>query len=78
MQVQEKKVKRISEMNVDPSQTVGNGHNISSSNAASPRVYLPNGVCSEVPYKNLSHNINFPPGGFPTLHLPVVVVLSPS
>lgn len=70
--VQEKKVKRISEMNVDPSQAAGNG-NISSSNTASPRVYLPNGACSEVPYKNLSHDINFPPGGFPTLRLPVVV-----
>ncbi|KAI0494197.1 hypothetical protein KFK09_024328 [Dendrobium nobile] len=70
--VQEKKVKRISEMNVDPSQAAGNG-NISSSNTSSPRVYLPNGACSEVPYKNLSHDINIPPGGFPTLRLPVVV-----
>ncbi|KAG0499870.1 hypothetical protein HPP92_004561 [Vanilla planifolia] len=69
--VQEKKVKRISEMNVDPSHAAVNG-NIPSSNTGSPRVCLPNGWCSERPYKYLSNDFNFPPGGFPSLHLPVV------
>ncbi|KAG1367856.1 Serine/threonine protein phosphatase 2A 55 kDa regulatory subunit B beta isoform [Cocos nucifera] len=66
--VQEKKVKRISEMNLDPSQAAANG-SIASSSTASPRVCLPNGGCS---YNYMSHNLSFPPGGFPSLHLPVV------
>ncbi|PKA66675.1 Serine/threonine protein phosphatase 2A 55 kDa regulatory subunit B beta isoform [Apostasia shenzhenica] len=68
--VQEKKVKRISEMNVDPSQSAGNC--ITSSSTASPRAHLPNGGCLEGSYKLLSGDFNFPPGGFPSLHLPVV------
>ncbi|KAK8931296.1 Serine/threonine protein phosphatase 2A 55 kDa regulatory subunit B beta isoform [Platanthera zijinensis] len=67
--VQEKKVKKISEMNVDPSQAARNGP---SSSTSCPRVFLPNGGCSGGPYNNLSYEFNFPPGGFPTLRLPVV------
>ncbi|KAI0515500.1 hypothetical protein KFK09_008165 [Dendrobium nobile] len=70
--VQEKKVKKVSEMNVDSSQASANG-NIPSSCSASPRPCLPNGGCSERPYKYLSSDFKFPPGGFPTLRLPVVV-----
>nr|XP_029121038.1 serine/threonine protein phosphatase 2A 55 kDa regulatory subunit B beta isoform isoform X2 [Elaeis guineensis] len=66
--VQEKKVKRISEMNLDPSQAAANG-NIASSSTASPGVCLPNGGCS---YNHMSNEFSFPPGGFPSLHLPVV------
>ncbi|XP_072983417.1 serine/threonine protein phosphatase 2A 55 kDa regulatory subunit B beta isoform-like isoform X2 [Typha latifolia] len=69
--VQEKKVKQITTMNADASQTVGNG-SIASSSAISPRVYLPNGGCSERPDNYLSNDFSFPPGGFPSLHLPVV------
>ncbi|XP_020581915.1 serine/threonine protein phosphatase 2A 55 kDa regulatory subunit B beta isoform-like isoform X1 [Phalaenopsis equestris] len=69
--VQEKKVKRVSEMNVNPAQASANG-NIPSSCFSSPRACLPNGGCSESPYKYLSNDFKFPPGGFPTLRLPVV------
>lgn len=70
--VQEKKVKRISEMNVDSLQTAGNG-SVASSSTASPRASLPNGGYSERPYSYLSNDASFPPGGFPSLRLPVVV-----
>ncbi|XP_008793192.1 serine/threonine protein phosphatase 2A 55 kDa regulatory subunit B beta isoform-like isoform X2 [Phoenix dactylifera] len=70
--VQEKKVKRISEMNMDDSQVVGNG-SVASSSATSPRAYLPNGGCSERPHNYPSSDFSFPPGGFPSLHLPVVM-----
>ncbi|XP_010915316.2 serine/threonine protein phosphatase 2A 55 kDa regulatory subunit B beta isoform isoform X1 [Elaeis guineensis] len=70
--VQEKKVKRISEMHMDASQPLGNG-SIASSSSASSRVFLPNGGCSESPCSYLSSDFSFPPGGFPSLHLPVVV-----
>ncbi|CAL9090557.1 unnamed protein product [Musa hybrid cultivar] len=70
--VEEKKVKKISEMNVDALQAVGNG-SISSSSMTSPIGYLPNGGCSERPYGHLSYDLSFPPGGFPSLRLPVVV-----
>ncbi|KAG1330193.1 serine/threonine protein phosphatase 2A 55 kDa regulatory subunit B beta isoform [Cocos nucifera] len=69
--VQEKKVKRISRMNMDDSQAVGNG-SIASSSATSPRAYLPNGGCSERPYTYPSSDFSFPSGGFPLLHLPEV------
>ncbi|XP_038987583.1 serine/threonine protein phosphatase 2A 55 kDa regulatory subunit B beta isoform-like isoform X4 [Phoenix dactylifera] len=67
-EVQEKKVKRISKMNLDPSQAAANG-SIASSSTASPRVCLPNGGCS---YNYMSNDFSFPPGGFPSLRLPAV------
>jgi len=70
-------VKRVSEVNVDPLQSVGNG-SIASPSTSNPRGYLPNGGCSERPYSSLSNDFSFPPGGFPSLRLPVVVVLSPA
>ncbi|KAJ0964602.1 hypothetical protein J5N97_025740 [Dioscorea zingiberensis] len=70
--VQEKKVKRISEMNLDSSLSVGNGC-MASSSTSSPGAYLPNGGCLERPYPSLSNDFSFPPGGFSSLHLPVVV-----
>ncbi|RWW05834.1 hypothetical protein GW17_00030871 [Ensete ventricosum] len=75
VQVQEKKVKKIAEMNVDASQAVQND-NIASSSTISPRGYLPNGGCPERPHGRLNNELSMPPGGFPSLHLPVVVVLS--
>ena len=75
--MEEKKVKKISEMNVDAFQAVGNG-SISSSSMTSPIGYLPNGGCSERPYGHFSYDLSFPPGGFPSLRLPVVVVLYPA
>ncbi|XP_068647255.1 serine/threonine protein phosphatase 2A 55 kDa regulatory subunit B beta isoform-like isoform X1 [Aristolochia californica] len=69
--VQEKKVKRISEMNLDPSQIVGDGNIAGSSAVGSSKTFLPNGGCLERPYN--CNDLSFPPGGIPSLHLPVVV-----
>ncbi|CAN1168759.1 Serine/threonine protein phosphatase 2A 55 kDa regulatory subunit B beta isoform [Linum perenne] len=69
--VQEKKVKKISEMNVEPSKAVGNGSIASSSNSSAPKPYLANGSTDR-----LSNDFAIPAGGFPSLRLPVVVVTS--
>ena len=74
-QVQEKKVKKISEMNLDPSKAVGNGSIASSSNSSSPKRCLANGGSPDRSYNYLGNDFSFPPGGLPSLHLPVVVVL---
>ncbi|KAM1016928.1 hypothetical protein ACFX2I_046473 [Malus domestica] len=71
--VQEKKVKKISEMNVDPSKAVGNGSFASSSNLSSPKTYLANGGCPDRSFSCLSNDISFPPGGIPLLRLPQLV-----
>ncbi|XP_031489618.1 serine/threonine protein phosphatase 2A 55 kDa regulatory subunit B beta isoform isoform X1 [Nymphaea colorata] len=72
--VQEKKVKKICDMNVDPSVPVGNGSLTgSSSSSPSRKMYLPNGGCSEGPYNLLNNDFVFPVGGIPSLRLPVVV-----
>ncbi|XP_006466072.1 serine/threonine protein phosphatase 2A 55 kDa regulatory subunit B beta isoform isoform X2 [Citrus sinensis] len=63
--VQEKKVKKIADMNVDPSKAVGNGNVASSSNNVSPKPYLANGGSP-------SKEFSFPPGGIPSLRLPTV------
>ncbi|CAN1168760.1 Serine/threonine protein phosphatase 2A 55 kDa regulatory subunit B beta isoform [Linum perenne] len=70
-EVQEKKVKKISEMNVEPSKAVGNGSIASSSNSSAPKPYLANGSTDR-----LSNDFAIPAGGFPSLRLPVVVVTS--
>ncbi|KAG6736569.1 hypothetical protein POTOM_060567 [Populus tomentosa] len=72
--VQEKKVKKISEMNVDPSKAIGNGSIASSSNSSIGKQYLANGGDK---YNLPSNDFSIPPGGFPSLRLPVVVVLKP-
>ncbi|KAK4267340.1 hypothetical protein QN277_024132 [Acacia crassicarpa] len=75
--VQEKKVKKISEMNVDPSKAIANGcisSIASSSNSSSPRPsYLANGGSPDKSYSYLTNDFPFPPGGIPSLRLPVVV-----
>ncbi|KAL5755769.1 hypothetical protein ACOSP7_020184 [Xanthoceras sorbifolium] len=71
--VQEKKVKKISDMNMDPSKAVGNGSVASSSNSAIPKSYLANGGCPERSFSYLSNDFSFPPGGIPSLRLPTVV-----
>lgn len=75
-QVQEKKVKKISDMNMDRSQVAGNGVIAGSSVSTAPEVGLPNGRCSDRPYNYSSSDFVFPPGGVPSLRLPVVVVLT--
>lgn len=77
-QVQEKKVKKIAEMNVDPSKTMGNGCIASSSNSNSPRPSLSNGGSPDRSCNYPSNDFSFPPGGIPSLRLPVVVVSCPS
>ncbi|KAJ6704298.1 SERINE/THREONINE-PROTEIN PHOSPHATASE 2A 55 KDA REGULATORY SUBUNIT B [Salix viminalis] len=68
--VQEKKVKKISEMNVDPSKPIGNGGIASSSNSSIGKQYLANGGDK---YDLPRNDFSIPPGGFPSLRLPVVV-----
>ncbi|OAY76474.1 Serine/threonine protein phosphatase 2A 55 kDa regulatory subunit B beta isoform [Ananas comosus] len=70
--VQEKKVKKVCEMNLDSSQASANG-SYTGCNTPSPRACLPNGGCSERPCGYSSGDILFPLGGFPSLRLPVVV-----
>ncbi|KAK3028919.1 hypothetical protein RJ639_039928 [Escallonia herrerae] len=74
--VQEKKVKKISEMNVDPSKAVGNGSFSSSSVSSSPKSSLSNGGYSDRSCTLLNNDFSFPPGGISSLRLPVVVVLN--
>ncbi|KAE8657486.1 Serine/threonine protein phosphatase 2A 55 kDa regulatory subunit B beta isoform [Hibiscus syriacus] len=69
--VQEKKVKKISDMNLDPSKAVGSGSVASSSSSSSPKPCLVNGSSFDGSYNNLSNNF-FPPGGLPSLRLPAV------
>ncbi|KAL6537494.1 Serine/threonine protein phosphatase 2A 55 kDa regulatory subunit B beta isoform [Orobanche minor] len=74
--VQEKKIKKVSDINVDPSKAVGYIGIASSSISSSPKPHLANGVCSVQPYTSLRNDLSFPPGGIPSLRLPVVVVLN--
>ncbi|KAF2301979.1 hypothetical protein GH714_031120 [Hevea brasiliensis] len=71
-EVQEKKVKKISDMNVDPSKAVSNGSVASSSNSNSAKQYLANGGWPEKSYGCPSNDFTFPPGGISSLRLPVV------
>ncbi|XP_058228097.1 serine/threonine protein phosphatase 2A 55 kDa regulatory subunit B beta isoform isoform X2 [Rhododendron vialii] len=70
--VQEKKVKKISEMNVDPSKAVGNGCIPSSSVSSTPRPYAANGGYPDKSYNYLSNDLSFQPGGSQSLRLPMV------
>ncbi|KAE8674141.1 Serine/threonine protein phosphatase 2A 55 kDa regulatory subunit B beta isoform [Hibiscus syriacus] len=70
--VQEKKLKKVSEMNLDPQKTVGNGNMACSSNSNSPIPFLANGGSPDKSYNYLENDFSFPPGGLPSLRLPVV------
>lgn len=67
-------MKKISEINVDSGKAAGNGGIASSSS----KQFLANGDCSDCSYNSLSNDLSFPPGGIPSLRLPVVVVLNSS
>ncbi|TVU07911.1 hypothetical protein EJB05_41288 [Eragrostis curvula] len=71
--VQDKKVKRVSVMNLDTSQSVGSSTTANASTSSS-QAPLPNGGCSEK-LTCLSTDFSFPPGGYPSLRLPVVTSL---
>ncbi|PPD98902.1 hypothetical protein GOBAR_DD04064 [Gossypium barbadense] len=64
--VQEKKVKKVCNMNVDSTKAMGNGPIVGSSISTSSKQYIANGGCT-------SNDFSFPTGGFPSLHLPVAV-----
>ncbi|KAL5698375.1 hypothetical protein ACHQM5_029424 [Ranunculus cassubicifolius] len=67
--VQEKKVKKICDLNVDPTNSVGIGSVSGTSKLTSQNQCLANGGCAERPdYKDLS----FPPEGISSLRLPTV------
>ncbi|PHU00917.1 Serine/threonine protein phosphatase 2A 55 kDa regulatory subunit B beta isoform [Capsicum chinense] len=70
--VQEKKVKKISDMNIDPSKAVANGSVAGSSLCSSPKQCLANGGYGDKAYSSLSNDLSFPPEGIPSLRLPVV------
>ncbi|KAH7865203.1 hypothetical protein Vadar_003543 [Vaccinium darrowii] len=70
--VQEKKVKKISEMNLDPSKAVGNGCFPSSSASSSPRPHTANGGYPDKSYNYLGNDLSFPLGGSQALRLPMV------
>ncbi|CAL5335065.1 unnamed protein product [Camellia sinensis] len=70
MEVQEKKVKKISDMNIDPFKAVGNGGVTSSSGSSTPTPYLANGENADKSYHSLSNDFSFPPRGISSLYLP--------
>lgn len=70
VQVQEKKVKRVAVMNLDSSQSVGSSTTAIASTSSS-KAPLPNGGCSDK-FDCLNNDLSFPPGGYPSLRLPVV------
>ncbi|XP_058068044.1 serine/threonine protein phosphatase 2A 55 kDa regulatory subunit B beta isoform-like [Magnolia sinica] len=70
--IQEKKVKKMSEMNVDSARVLGNGSIASSSISTISNTHLPNGGCSGRLDSYLSNDFIFPPGGIPSLRLPVI------
>ncbi|XP_039116089.1 serine/threonine protein phosphatase 2A 55 kDa regulatory subunit B beta isoform-like isoform X1 [Dioscorea cayenensis subsp. rotundata] len=75
--VLEKKVKRISGTNLGPSEHVGDGF-LATSSTVSSRVHMPNGGSSERRHSYLSNDFSFPPGGFPSLRLPMVSIYDTS
>ncbi|XVE70943.1 hypothetical protein DITRI_Ditri10aG0110200 [Diplodiscus trichospermus] len=64
--VQEKKVKKVCNLNLDSTKAMGNGPIVGSSIPTSSKQCISNGgyTCND---------FSFPIGGFPSLHLPVVV-----
>ncbi|KAJ6698107.1 PROTEIN PHOSPHATASE PP2A REGULATORY SUBUNIT B [Salix purpurea] len=72
--VQEKKVKKICDMNVDPAKAAGNGPLAVPGMSTSSKTYTANGGCLD---KTLGLG-NFPPGGASSLHLPVMTSIETS
>ncbi|KAJ9688208.1 hypothetical protein PVL29_014100 [Vitis rotundifolia] len=67
--IQEKKVKKICDMNIDPSKATGNGNPACSI----VKPYVTNGGCADRSYGYLSKDFSFPAGSFAALHFPTVV-----
>lgn len=73
--VSEKKVKNVSNLNLDPAQHLSNGNSmvaspVPSSRPFSPRLMYGNGV--KRPVTSINPDFVFPPGGIPSLRLPTV------
>nr|KJB54713.1 hypothetical protein B456_009G046000 [Gossypium raimondii] len=62
--VQEKKVKKVCDMNMDSSKAMGNGPIVDSSISTSSKQFIENGGY-------IRNDFSFPTGGFPSLRLPV-------
>ncbi|XP_042048233.1 serine/threonine protein phosphatase 2A 55 kDa regulatory subunit B beta isoform-like [Salvia splendens] len=70
--VQEKKVKKISDMNADTFKGSGNGSIASSSVSSGPKQGVANGSYPDRSNNSLGKDLSFPPGGISSLRLPVV------
>ncbi|KAL8113743.1 serine/threonine protein phosphatase 2A 55 kDa regulatory subunit B beta isoform-like isoform X2 [Apium graveolens] len=70
--VQEKKVKKISQMNMDLAKGTGNDNIANLSISSSQSSYLTNGGCTDTSFSKPSNDFLFPPGGISSLRLPVV------
>ncbi|XP_057525786.1 serine/threonine protein phosphatase 2A 55 kDa regulatory subunit B beta isoform-like isoform X2 [Amaranthus tricolor] len=71
--VQEKKVKKITEMNMEPSKGAGNGSVASSSLLISSKQHLLNGGYPDKSSSTLNNDLSVSSGGISSLRLPVVV-----
>ncbi|EXB66883.1 Serine/threonine protein phosphatase 2A 55 kDa regulatory subunit B beta isoform [Morus notabilis] len=69
--IQEKKVKKVCEMNVDPAKAMGNGPVVGCVSTSS-KPYLANGGCKERSISYPTNDTSFPPEGYPSLKLPTV------
>ncbi|KAH9531232.1 hypothetical protein CY35_19G026600 [Sphagnum magellanicum] len=73
--VSEKKLKNVSNLNLDPTLRLGNG-SLTSSNPVlgqrgfTPRLSMNGGAVPQPPL--IGNDFDFPPGGIPSLHLPLV------
>lgn len=70
--VQEKKIKKVCNVNVDPSKTNGSYPPAGANTPASPKPSLRNGGCDIRSANYVSSDFSFPPGGIASLRLPTV------
>ncbi|XP_031373820.1 serine/threonine protein phosphatase 2A 55 kDa regulatory subunit B beta isoform-like isoform X2 [Punica granatum] len=70
--VQEKKLKKVCNMNIDPSNTMGNGTVGSTSIPISSKPCFENGGCDAKHFGCSINDFQFPSEGFSSLHLPAV------
>ncbi|KMT17990.1 hypothetical protein BVRB_2g033360 [Beta vulgaris subsp. vulgaris] len=69
--VQEKKIKKVCNVNLDPS-NINRSCSSTSASMLTNSKCIPNGGCSLKPANCLSTDFSFPPGGIPSLRLPTV------
>ncbi|XP_047961187.1 serine/threonine protein phosphatase 2A 55 kDa regulatory subunit B beta isoform-like [Salvia hispanica] len=70
--VQEKKIKKLSDMNADTFKSAGNSSAASSSISSGLKQGLANGNSTDRSNNSLNNALSFPSGGIPSLRLPVV------